>query len=90
MLIVEGEVIEKNPLHHFIGPAVFQYALLLYIMHGETRLTAGSKSSGLGLVIAKKIIDAHTGIIRMESETGKGGRFCFILPKTLPAAGAQQ
>lgn len=59
-------------------------------MHAEARLTAGAKSSGLGLVIAKKIIDAHAGKIWVESETGKGARFCFILPKNLPVEGDRQ
>lgn len=35
---------------------------------------------GLGLYISKMIIDAHGGDLWVESEPGKGSRFCFILP----------
>jgi len=35
--------------------------------------------SGLGLVIAKRIIDAHGGEIRVESEFGRGTCFSFTV-----------
>lgn len=36
--------------------------------------------SGLGLYIVKKIIDAHNGIVSIESDTGKGTIMIFTLP----------
>lgn len=37
--------------------------------------------NGLGLNICKKIIEAHEGSIRVESELGKGSRFIISLPR---------
>ena len=36
--------------------------------------------AGLGLAISKRIILAHQGRIWVESEPGRGSRFCFSLP----------
>jgi signal transduction histidine kinase len=43
--------------------------------------TKGSRGTGLGLMITKKIVDEHGGIIEMESDTGKGTRFIIRLPE---------
>ncbi len=45
-----------------------------------------SASSGLGLAIARNIIQAHGGKIWVESAPGKGSRFCFLLPCVAPSA----
>lgn len=43
--------------------------------------TKGSRGTGLGLMITKKIIDEHEGIIEFESKPGKGTKFVFKLPE---------
>lgn len=42
--------------------------------------TGGEKSTGLGLAIAKRIIDEQKGDIHVESELGKGSSFIVKLP----------
>ena len=46
----------------------------------SARPTAGEPSSGLGLWIVKKIIDAHKGRVWVRSALGKGSTFSFSIP----------
>ena len=43
--------------------------------------TKGSRGTGLGLMIARKIVDEHGGVIAMESESAKGTKFSVKLPE---------
>ena len=42
--------------------------------------TKGSRGTGLGLMIAKKIVDEHEGVIDLSSEKGSGTVFMVRLP----------
>jgi signal transduction histidine kinase len=46
--------------------------------------TKGSKGTGLGLMITKKIIEEHGGTISVESEKEKGSTFVVRLPEKEP------
>lgn len=47
---------------------------------GEKSRSRATGGAGLGLAIARGIVEAHGGHIHAESEVGHGARFMFILP----------
>ena len=48
--------------------------------------TKGSRGTGLGLMIAKKIVDEHGGVIDLSSEKGSGTVFMVRLPEKKQSA----
>ena len=42
--------------------------------------TKGSEGTGIGLMITKKIVDEHNGVIGVESKEGSGSKFSIKLP----------
>ncbi len=46
----------------------------------SVRPTAGEKSTGLGLAITQKLVEAHGGWIEVQSKVGEGTTFVIFLP----------
>jgi PAS domain S-box-containing protein len=46
----------------------------------DNRLRRETQGSGLGLYLARAVIEAHSGKIWVESQLGRGSRFFFTLP----------
>jgi signal transduction histidine kinase len=66
-----GEGIAPGDLPHIFEP----------FYRGEKSRARDGSGAGLGLAIARGIVEAHGGTIRVESEIGTGSRFVFTLPK---------
>jgi len=43
---------------------------------------ASARGTGLGLAIARRLVDAHRGMIWVESELGKGSKFLVLLSRS--------
>jgi signal transduction histidine kinase len=50
------------------------------IFEDFVRVDRNTSGMGLGLAIAKQLIQAHRGKVWVESESGTGSRFTFLLP----------
>jgi len=46
----------------------------------SVRGSAGESSTGLGLIIVRRIVEGHGGSIRVERAVGEGSTFYFLLP----------
>jgi len=57
----------------------FRARLFSAFEHAQGALTRESQGAGLGLAICRRIVEAHSGEIRVESEEGKGSTFYVTL-----------
>ncbi len=63
------------------GPGIPQEYLFKIFDKFERILAEKQEGTGLGLPIAKDIIELHKGKLWVESEAGKGSKFIFTLPR---------
>jgi signal transduction histidine kinase len=47
---------------------------------GANAKTQGTRGTGIGLALVKEIVDAHGGLVRVNSELGHGSKFTIVLP----------
>ena len=79
---VRASIIDQGP-----GIPVEELGTIFKEFHrGTVRPSPGERSTGLGLAIARRIVEAHGGTIGVESEVGRGSTFFFTLPAA-PGAG---
>ncbi|THB68062.1 MAG: hybrid sensor histidine kinase/response regulator, partial [Spirochaetaceae bacterium] len=66
------------------GPGISsddQKRLFVPYSRAAARPTGGEQSTGLGLAITKRIVEAHGGQVGIDSSLGKGAEFWVLLPK---------
>ena len=66
-----GEGIKKEQINEIIKP----------LYRGRAAKEKNKTGFGLGLAITKKIVEAHDGVLKIESQEGKGSKFIIVLPK---------
>jgi PAS domain S-box-containing protein len=77
----EGDVAIAYVSDHGIGIAPEEHEQIFQRFYRvDNRLRREAQGSGLGLYLARAVIEAHGGKIWVESQLGRGARFLFTLP----------
>jgi signal transduction histidine kinase len=58
--------------------------LFEYFATLSAKPTGGENSTGLGMAITRRAVEAHGGEIGVDSDPGRGSRFWFTIPATTP------
>jgi signal transduction histidine kinase len=75
----EGIRVEVSDTGEGIAPEDLPH-IFEQFFRGEKSRSRETGGAGLGLAIAKRIVEAHHGRIWVESQVGQGTRFSFVLP----------
>ena len=67
-------------------PKKMQTRIFERFYQGNTSLTKAYKGTGIGLALARELIELHGGSISVESQEGKGTAFTFLLPPEIKGA----
>ncbi|HUP45407.1 MAG TPA: sensor histidine kinase, partial [Thermoanaerobaculia bacterium] len=78
---VDGDTIETSVIDHGIGIPRDEIPQLFERFHRARNVSSRYYGGlGLGLYIARAIVEAHRGSISVESEEGEGSAFTLTLP----------
>jgi signal transduction histidine kinase len=75
----EGTAVEVTDTGEGIPPEDLPFVFDRFY-RGEKSRSRATGGAGLGLAIARSLVEAHGGRIRVESRPGQGTRFVFVLP----------
>jgi two-component system phosphate regulon sensor histidine kinase PhoR len=73
--MLEGRVADDGP-----GVSTADQARIFERFYKADRTRTRGGGTGLGLAIARHIVEGHGGVIRVESEEGRGATFAFTIP----------
>lgn len=84
-----GEMVEISVSDTGVGiPAEHLPYLFERFYRADRSRTRATGGTGLGLAIVRQMVEAHGGMVWVESQEGKGSRFTFTLPAAVSHFGS--